>query len=106
MLADTLAAVEHAGVLHGDIKPGNMVVEDLSQARVSLVDFGLADGSAGDTLQYAPPDRLAGAGLLTRLEPAELRQLASDLLGQAGDLDALVTSLHSASGGCPLRLST
>lgn len=53
-------------MLHGDIKPGNIVVEDLGQARVSLVDFGLSDGGAGGTLQYAPPDRLAGA----RLTPA------------------------------------
>ncbi len=66
VLADALAAVHHAGVLHGDIKPGNIVVEDLSRGRVSLVDFGLSDGSAGGTLQYAPPDRLGGG----RLTPA------------------------------------
>ncbi len=60
VLADALAAIHHAGVLHGDVKPDNIVVADLEQPVLHLVDFGLAGAGSGGTLQYAAPERLGG----------------------------------------------
>ncbi len=60
-LADALAAVHQAGVIHGDIKPDNVVVDSVREPRLKLVDFGLAGQRRGGTLNYAAPECLKGA---------------------------------------------
>ena len=59
-LAETLQALHHRGVVHGDVKPENVIVTP--EGSVMLVDFGLArlkfeksDGLSGATARYAPP---------------------------------------------------
>jgi len=61
ILADGLAAVHHAGLTHGDVKPDNVIVGSIQEGRVWLVDFGLAGAGAGGTLQYAAPECLSSA---------------------------------------------
>ena len=56
-LMDALAAVHAAGVVHGDVKPANLIVDATGQPGLRLVDFGLA-GAAGGTVAYAAPERL------------------------------------------------
>ena len=60
-LADAMAAVHQAGVIHGDIKPDNVVVDSVREPRLKLVDFGLAGQRRGGTLNYAAPECLKGA---------------------------------------------
>jgi serine/threonine-protein kinase len=62
-----LAAAHHAGILHRDIKPGNILLADSGRAKVT--DFGIAKTAGVDhthtgqivgTMAYLSPDRLAG----------------------------------------------
>lgn len=66
-VADGLAAAHAAGVVHRDVKPGNVMVSE--DGRVKLVDFGLATGStahvsrhgeAAGTTAYMAPEQIRG----------------------------------------------
>ncbi|WP_330213432.1 serine/threonine-protein kinase [Pseudomonas sp. Z18(2022)] len=70
-LLDALRHCHQQGVLHGDVKPGNVMVEE---AGLRLFDFGLGQASAGPpglsrsrfnawTPTYAAPELLAGGAL-------------------------------------------
>lgn len=69
-LLNTLAYIHHHGVLHGDIKPQNIIVQEDTHI-VVLVDFGLAcvkptasTGSKGYTELFSPPEQMAGRTLV------------------------------------------
>ncbi|MBG0857233.1 protein kinase [Streptomyces spinoverrucosus] len=97
---DALAAAHRAGVLHRDVKPGNILLD--RSGRVLLTDFGIAtmedpgDGSAthltrsGElvgSLDYLAPERAQGA------DP-----------GPASDVWALGATLYAAvEGAAPFR---
>jgi serine/threonine protein kinase len=64
-VAEGLAAVHACGLLHRDLKPGNILVGDDGVPR--LVDFGLATGIGDEdlekisgTLPYMPPEQARG----------------------------------------------
>ncbi len=72
--AQVLEALDHAhskGVVHRDVKPANIMLEDGDEVSVRLLDFGLAQlehadtltavGDVPGTLAYIAPERLAGA---------------------------------------------
>jgi serine/threonine-protein kinase PknK len=71
--ADQLTLVHRAGFLHGDVKPGNVIVQP--DGEVTFVDLGLAapwrDGGTtaeGLTPRYAAPELFEGRPLTVRAE--------------------------------------
>lgn len=90
-----LTAVHESGLLHGDIKPQNVMRED--GGRIVVMDFGtgrvVKDGAAGDALAgtplYLAPEVLFGA-------PPDVR---ADIYSVGVLLYNLLTGAHPIEGG-------
>ncbi|MFM7181233.1 MAG: serine/threonine-protein kinase [Verrucomicrobiales bacterium] len=89
--AEGLAAAYRVGLIHRDIKPGNILLT--SEGKAKLVDFGLAlvfekDVDTSDeiwaTPYYVPPEKLAGL-------PEDFR----------GDIYSLGSTFFHLLAGCP-----
>jgi serine/threonine-protein kinase len=90
--AEGLAAAHKAGVIHRDIKPGNILIS--MEGRVKVTDFGIAHaagqvpvtgpGLVMGTTQYMAPERIAGS-----------------MGTAASDLYALGIVLHECLTGVP-----
>ena len=66
-ILNALLFIHHHGVIHGDLKPQNVLVDGKEHA-VSIVDFGLAQikptassKSKGYTMYFAPPEQIESA---------------------------------------------
>ena len=93
-LLETLARVHAAGVIHRDLKPGNVLVSD--DGRPTLLDFGVSWESLGA--------RLSGSGeiLGTPMYLAP-EQISGGVITPRTDLYALGVMLyHTLSGDTPL----
>jgi serine/threonine-protein kinase len=87
-VADALAAAHAEGVIHCDIKPGNLLVDDAG--RVRLVDFGIArvasstTGLTGELLQgsaqYVAPEQIEGASVDARTDLYALATVLYEML--------------------------
>jgi serine/threonine-protein kinase PknK len=85
--ADQLTVLHRAGLFHGDVKPGNIVVE--FGGRSTFVDLGLAapfrEGGTqaeGLTPRYAAPELFHGAPLTVRAEVYALGITLMEIVGE------------------------
>ncbi len=90
--ADVLAVVHRAGLLHGDVKPENMIVRPGGD--IAFVDLGLAtalrEGGGelmGLTPHYAAPEIKAGAPLSVQSEVYSLGVILRELLDDGADAE-------------------
>ena len=99
-VAEALAAAHAQGILHGDIKPENVIVQP--DGRVKLLDFGIARQLAAETLtvtQSAAPAWLpdsAVAGTLAYMTPEQFRGEPTDA---RSDLFSLGVMLYELAAG-------
>jgi serine/threonine protein kinase len=107
-LLRTLAAAHASGVVHGDIKSDNIIVEPTADGReaVTLIDFGLAriDGRQ-DHIHVGPgaPDSVSGTPeyMAPELVRGERPGPASDLYAVGVILYELLTRRSPFGGGSP-----
>ncbi|KAF4409704.1 serine/threonine-protein kinase, partial [Streptomyces lycii] len=96
---DALDAAHGAGVLHRDVKPGNILLD--RSGRVVLTDFGIAamEDPAGEATKLTRTGDIVGS--LDYLAPERAQGRAP---GPASDVWALGATLYAAvEGGSPFR---
>jgi TolB-like protein/Tfp pilus assembly protein PilF/predicted Ser/Thr protein kinase len=99
-VAEGLAAAHAQGVIHGDIKPENVMLQP--DGRVKLLDFGIARRLADETVTLtlqstAPPEaRPEIAGTLAYMAP---EQFHGETVDARSDLFSLGTVLYELAAG-------
>jgi eukaryotic-like serine/threonine-protein kinase len=103
-IAEGLAAAHKAGILHRDIKPGNLRLT--SEGRIKILDFGLAklvpvaDGTGTQTITTTEEV----AGTIPYMSPEQLR---GERVDERSDVYALGAVLYEmATGGRPFPQRT
>ncbi|MEB8342978.1 serine/threonine-protein kinase [Streptomyces endophyticus] len=106
-LAGALRQVHAGGVLHRDIKPGNVLIERVGQRRVMLTDFGIAAiqdakaltmvGMLVGSPDYMAPERISGR---PQGPPSDLWSLGATLCAALGgsspfSRDTTLATLHA-----------
>ncbi|MER5945049.1 serine/threonine-protein kinase [Streptomyces sp. NPDC001904] len=106
-LAEALREVHAGGVLHRDIKPGNVLLERVGRRRVMLTDFGIAAIQDTEALtmvgmligspDYMAPERISGR---PQGPPSDLWSLGATLCAALGgsspfSRDTTLATLHA-----------
>jgi serine/threonine protein kinase len=96
-MASGLAAAHARGLLHRDIKPGNVFLES-PRGRVKLLDFGLATSASGDG-RLTEPGMVVGTPAY--MSPEQARGLPLDARADLFSLGAVM--YHLTTGRMPFQ---
>ncbi|MEW6497643.1 MAG: protein kinase, partial [Cyanobacteriota bacterium] len=90
-VGEALKVVHQQGLLHRDIKPGNIILRQGTQ-EVVLIDFGIARGFTSDSTQTHTSMVSDGYAPIEQYLIKEKRTPAADVYGLAATLYALLTA--------------
>ncbi len=100
--SSVLTVVHRADLLHGDVKPANLIVRP--DGTVALVDLGLAtalreggQSTVGLTPHYAAPEVQAGGPLTVQAEVYSLGIILRDLLSEGADAEVSESASEALS---------
>jgi serine/threonine-protein kinase len=95
-LLAALAAVHEAGIVHRDIKPGNIIVGEVGgEVMVKLVDFGLSR-------RFAEDDRVTASGIALGTPPyMSPEQIMGEHVGPSSDVYSVGCTLFELLAGRP-----
>ena len=114
-VADALAHMHQRGMIHRDIKPGNIMI--LPDGRVKLMDYGLVkilgrtsvtvEGSSLGTAEYMSPEQITGEGVDSRTDIYSLGITMYEMVtGRlAFEADTLQELLHKHQTQAALAIS-
>lgn len=101
-VCEALAEAHRQGIVHRDIKPGNVLVSESGQSK--LIDFGIAKVLDSDRLPVELPETRLDARLMTP-EYASPEQIRGETIGTASDIYSLGALLYELVAGTrPHRL--
>jgi eukaryotic-like serine/threonine-protein kinase len=101
-IADALAHAHESGVIHGDLKPANIMVN--SHGHVKVLDFGVARMIPGPSTAESSTSTIPAAGTLRYMPPEALRNEPVDARGDLWSCGIVLYEM--LAGVAPFSAST